>query len=206
MKTLMKILFVLWITGGVTACALGGKPVAMVEQYALEYAPPCVQNLSPIDRVIAIDRFSVSQIFNNVKMIYRRKPTLYNDYAYHRWRANPGDMVGDSLLRDLRAAALFKSVFSWRDMGNTPFILQGGVGEFYESDETDGRKAILSVNITLLDTTQKELTKQIIFQKNYRCAEPVAEKTVPGFAGAMSIAVERLSGQIIADVYAAMKK
>jgi len=205
MKQLMKILLVVWIAGGLTACALGGKPVVMVEHYALEYPPPAIRNVIPIDCVIGIDRFSVSQIFNNVKIIYRQKPTLYNDYAYHRWRANPGDMVGDSLLRDLRAAGVFKSVFSWRDMGNTPFILKGGVGEFYESDETDGRNAILSVHITLMDTTQKELTQQIIFQKNYRCAEPVAEKTVPGFARAMSIAVERLSGQVIADVHEAIK-
>ncbi|MBA4396894.1 MAG: hypothetical protein C0394_05870 [Syntrophus sp. (in: bacteria)] len=205
MKTLMKILFVLWITGGLTACALGGKPVVMVEQYALEYAPPSVQNLSPIDGVIGVDRFSVSQIFNHVKMIYRQKPTLYNDYAYHRWRANPGDMVGDSLLRDLRAAGVFKSVFSWRDMENASFILKGGVGEFYESDETDGRKAILSVNITLMDATQKEFTKQVIFQKNYRHEEPVTVKTVQGFAQAMSRAVEKLSGQVIMDVHEAMK-
>jgi cholesterol transport system auxiliary component len=205
MTTLMKSLFMVGIALTLIACSFGGKPSVMVEHYALEYPPPAMQNLSPIDLVIGIDRFSVSQIFNNVKMIYRQKPTLYNDYAYHRWRANPGDMVGDSLLRDLRAAGNFKSVFPWRDMENTPFVLRGGIGEFYESDETDGRKAILSVHITLMDTTQKELTKQIIFQKNYRCAEPVAEKTVLGFARAMSMAVERFSGQVIADVYGAMK-
>jgi ABC-type uncharacterized transport system auxiliary subunit len=205
MTTLMKSLFMVGIALTLIACSFGGKPSVMVEHYALEYPPPAMQNLSPIDRVIGIDRFSVSQIFNNVKMIYRQKPTLYNDYAYHRWRANPGDMVGDSLLRDLRAAGVFKSVFSLREMENTPFILKGGVGEFYESEEADGRKAILSVHITLMDTTQKELTKQIIFQKNYRYEEPLTEQTVQGSAQAMSRAVERVSGQVIADVYEAIK-
>jgi cholesterol transport system auxiliary component len=205
MKTLMKILFVIWIAGGLAACALGGKPAVMVEQYVLEYPTPSLQGLSPIDQVIGIERFSVAQIFNHVKMIYRQKPSLYNDYAYHRWRANPGDMVGDSLLRDLRAAGVFKSVFSYRDIGNTAFLLRGGVGEFYESDEKDGRKAILSVHITLMDTTSRELTKQIIFQKNYRYEEPVTDKTVQGFARAMSRAAEKLSGQIITDIYTAAK-
>jgi ABC-type uncharacterized transport system auxiliary subunit len=205
MNTLMKYFFMLSIVVSLVACSFGGKPAVMVEQYALEYPPPSVQSLSPMDELIRIERFSVAQIFNHVKMVYRQKPTHYNDYAYHRWRANPGDMVGDSLLRDLRAAGIFKSVFSWRDMENIPFILKGGVGEFYESDEKDGRKAILSVHITVIDTKSRELTKQVIFQKNYCYAEPIAEKTVQGFAQAMSRAVEKLSGQVITDIYTAVK-
>lgn len=205
MNTFMKYIFMVSIVLSLVACSFGGKPAVMVEQYALEYPPPSVQILGPMDEVIRIDRFSVAQIFNHVKMVYRQKPTRYNDYAYHRWRANPGDMVGDSLLRDLRAAGIFKSVFSWRDMENTPFILKGGVGEFYESDEKDGRKAILSVHITVIDATSRELTKQVIFQKNYRYEELVTEKTVQEFAQAMSRAVEKLSGQVIADIYTAVK-
>jgi ABC-type uncharacterized transport system auxiliary subunit len=205
MNTFIKYFFMVSIVLSLVACSFGGKPAVMVEQYALEYPPPSVQSLSAMDELIRIERFSVAQIFNHVKMVYRQKPTHYNDYAYHRWRANPGDMVGDSLLRDLRAAGIFKSVFSWRDMENIPLILKGGVGEFYESDEKDGRKATLSVHITVIDTKSRELTKQVIFQKNYRYAEPVTEKSVQGFAQAMSLAVEKLSGQVITDIYTAVK-
>ena len=205
MNTFIKYFFMVSIVLSLVACSFGGKPAVMVEQYALEYPPPSLQSLSAMDELIRIERFSVAQIFNHVKMVYRQKPTHYNDYAYHRWRANPGDMVGDSLLRDLRGAGIFKSVFSWRDMENIPLILKGGVGEFYESDEKDGRKAILSVHITLMDTTQKELTKQIIFQKYYRYEEPVTENTVQGFARAMSRAAEKLSGQTTTDIYTAVK-
>jgi ABC-type uncharacterized transport system auxiliary subunit len=206
MNTLMKYFFLVSIVLSMVACSFGGKPAVMVEQYALEYPPPSLQSVAPMDEVIRLERFSVAQIFNHVKMVYRQKPTHYNDYAYHRWRANPGDMVGDSLLRDLRAAGIFKSVFYYRDIENTPFILKGGVGEFYESDEKDGRRAILSVHIAVIDTTSRELTKQVIFQKNYRYDEPVPEKTVQGFAQAMSRAVEKLSGQVITDICTAVKK
>jgi len=204
-KKLMKYLLMVLVAFGLAACAMGGKPAVMVEQYALEYPPPSLQTQGRIDEVIRIDRFSVSQIFNNVKMVYRQKPSSYDDYTYRRWRANPGDMVGDELLRDLRATGIFKSVFSWRDIEQTRLALKGGVGDFYESDEKDGRKAILSVNITLMDTTQKELTKQIVFQRTYRYEEPIGEATVQGFARGMSRAVEKFSAQVIADVCAAVK-
>lgn len=204
MKELLKALLLLSIMFNVAACASGGKPAVMVEHYALEYAPPAVRGLAPIPVVIGVERFSVAQIFNHAKIIYRQAPYQYNDYAYDRWRANPADMIGDCLLRDLRAAGVFKSVFSYRDEANPPLLLQGGVGEFYENDVGDGRFAVLSVDITLLDTTQKEFTRQVVFQKNYRYEEPLTEKTVPGFAGAMSRAARKLSGQMILDIHSAI--
>jgi cholesterol transport system auxiliary component len=205
MKSLMKSLFMVMLVLGMAGCALGGKPTVMVEYYAVEYLPPPLQDLAHVDQVIGVERFSVAHMFNHAKMIYRQKPFQYNDYSYHRWRANPGDMIGDSLLRDLRAAGIFKSVFSSRDMTGAPFLLKGGVSEFYESEEADGRKAILSVNITLLDTTAREFTKRILFQKSYRYEEPVIEQSVQGFAGAMSRAARKLSGQVILDVHTAIK-
>jgi len=67
----------------------GGKPGVMLEQYALEYPPPSLQDLNRIDEVIRVERFSVAQIFNNAKIVYREKSYNYDDYTYHRWRANP---------------------------------------------------------------------------------------------------------------------
>ena len=201
----IKYLFMVGIACCLIACTFGGKAAVMVEQYALEYPAPPMQNIGRIDRIIRIERFTVSQIYNNLKMVYRQKPYNYDDYTYRRWRAIPGDMVGDELLRDLRATGIFKSVFSYWDVENTDLLLKGGVGEFYESDEKEGRKAILSVNITLMDRTQKELGKQIIYQRNYRYEEPITEQTVQGFARGMSRAVEKLSGQVIADIYEAVK-
>lgn len=205
MNTLTKYFIIASIVLSLATCSFGGKPSVMVEQYALEYPPPTIRKLSPTGEIIRLERFSVAQIFNHVKMVYRQKPTHYNEYAYHRWRANPGDMVGDSFLRDLRAAGIFKSVFSYRDMENAPFVLKGDVSEFYESDENGGRVAILSIHITLMDTTSRDLTKQIIFQRNYGCKEPVVQKTVQGFAQAMSRAAEKVSGQVIGDLRDAIK-
>jgi uncharacterized lipoprotein YmbA len=83
MKILIKYFSIVSIVLSLVACSFGGKPSVMVEQYALEYPPPSVQSISPMDEVIRLERFSVAQVFNHVKMVYRQKPTQYNDYAYH---------------------------------------------------------------------------------------------------------------------------
>ena len=75
-----------------------------------------------------------------------------------------------------------------------------------EVDQGDLWQAALVLNITLLDTEEKDPTKRVIFQKNYRADEPLTEKTPDGLAQAMSRAMERLSAQIITEVYQAIKK
>ncbi len=205
MKTVMKTMIAVLTAALLAGCALGGgKPAVRIEQYALEYAPPVQRDRVPAGAAIRVDRFSVAQIFNSAKIVYRAKPYSFDDYAYHRWRANPGDMIGDSLLRDLRHSGLFRSVFSYRDMENIPLVLKGGVGEFFESDEGDGRRAVLSMHLMLVDLSAREPGDRVVFQKNYRYEEPVAEKTVPGFVRAMSRAVEKLSEQAVGDLHQAV--
>ena len=206
MKTLMKTMIAVLTAVLLAGCALGGgKPAVRIEQYALEYAPPEPRSPVPADAAIRVDRFSVAQIFNSVKIVYRAKPYSFDDYAYHRWRANPGDMIGDCLLRDLRSSGLFRSVFSYRDMEDIPLVLKGGVGEFFEADEGGGRRAVLSVHLMLVDLSAREPGGRVVFQKNYRFEEPVAKKTLPGFVRAMSRAAEKLSARAIGDVYQAVK-
>ena len=60
--------------------------------------------------------------------------------------------------------------------------LEGEIEQFAEVDEKDGRKAVLSVYVTLLDSSQKDASKMIVCQKNYRVTEPYTGKGPAAFA------------------------
>lgn len=206
MKIWIKYILSVLMTIMFLGCALGsGKPAIMVHQYALEYPSPTLPTLTPLADVIRVERFTVVQMYKSSKIVYREKSYNYDEYAYHRWRANPGDMVGDYLLRDLRQSGLFKAVFSYRDPDDISLVLKGGVGEFFEADEKGIRKAVLAVSLTLMDLTQRDISSRVLFQKNYRLEEPVAEQTVQGLVHAMSSAMEKLSRQVLGDLYGAIK-
>jgi ABC-type uncharacterized transport system auxiliary subunit len=115
-------------------------------------------------------------------------------------------MVTDYLVRDLRNSGLFKAVFSSGSAGNSRFVLEGGVEEILEVDEPGNWKAALTLNATLLDVSQKEITKRVVFQRSYRAVEPLPEQTPNGLAQGMSRAMGTISAQIIADVYQAAKR
>lgn len=183
-----------------------GKPPTLVQRYILEYPSPAVSGTARIGEVIKVELFAVAQVYNSPAMIYQPHPFKSDSYHYHQWRANPGNMVTDYLLRDLRNSGLFKAALPSGSSGKTRFLLEGGVEEFQEIDEPDGWKAALALNITLLDLSRQELPQRVVFQKNYRVAEPLTEQTPKGLAQGMSRAMERLSAQIIADIYQAAAK
>src|SRR5208337_308328 len=183
-----------------------GKPPVTVYKHLLEYPYPETPLRTPVPEGLKVELFSVAQAFNSTAMVYR--PTSYQSetYSYHRWRVNPGQLVTDFLLRDLRHSGLFKAIFAYDSTDKARFQLEGAVEEFQEMNEGDAWSAVLALNITLLDTTQEEITKRVLFQKNYRTAESLIDKTPDGLVEAMSRGMQNLSGTIISDVYQATWK
>jgi ABC-type uncharacterized transport system auxiliary subunit len=183
-----------------------GKPPTLVQKYILDYPAPTVAASPKMGEVIKVELFSVAQVYNSPAMIYQPAPFKSDAYNYHRWRVNPGNLVTDYLVRDLRNSGLFKAVLPFGSSGKSRFLLEGGVEEFQETDAPEGWYAALALNITLLDLSRQELPERVVFQKNYRTVEPLTEKTPQGLAQGMSRAMQRLSGEIIGDIYRAAVK
>jgi ABC-type uncharacterized transport system auxiliary subunit len=183
-----------------------GKPPALINRYILDYAPPVLPKLPPVDAGIKVGLFAVDETINRQEMVYRVNPYRTGTYWYNRWRANPGHLVTDYLTRDLRDSRLFKVVFSDDVSGTARFRLEGGVVEFQENNSPGLWQASLLLNITLLDTEQENITDRVMFQRSYRTQEPMLTKTPEGLAAAMSSAMQQLSRQIIDDVYRTVKQ
>jgi ABC-type uncharacterized transport system auxiliary subunit len=177
----------------------------LVNQYILEYPAPVIRGKGRIPAEIKVELFSVDQTFNTHAMVYQPRPYQSQSYNYSRWRANPGYLVTDYLLRDLRESGLFQGVFGPDSGGRHRFRLEGGVAEFQELDAPGAWQASLALTVTLLDTAKEEVPQRVVFQKNYRVLEPLPEKTPQGLAEGMSRAMEQVSARIIADTYKAAR-
>jgi ABC-type uncharacterized transport system auxiliary subunit len=182
-----------------------GKSPILVHQYLLEYPAPPLKG-SPLNAGLKVERFAVAQAYNTQSMIYQPAAFQREAYKYHRWRVNPGYLVTDYLVRDLRNSGLFKAVFTTESSEKTRFVRDGGVEDFQEVDSPDGWQASLAVVVTLLDTSAEEAPQKVVFQKSYRVTEPMVARTPQGLAESMSRAMEQASAQIITDVYDAARK
>jgi len=191
---------------GLVLLAGCGKPPMLIQQYMLEYPAPMLGGKIKSPEAVKVGLFSVAQAFNTNNMVFQPQPFKSETYNYSRWRANPGYLVTDYLLRDFRDSHLFTAVFAPGSNGKSRFFLEGGVEEFQEVDEPDGWKAVLALTVTLLDVSQEELPRRVVFQKQYRAVEPMPDKTPKGLAQGMSKALEHLSARIITDTYEATRQ
>ena len=189
----------------ITSCSLGAKHSYKVNQYTLEYPSPFSKELASINELVKVEQFSVAQTFNTSAMIYKEGPNLRNVDPYNRWRTKPGEMAAEYLVRDLRNSGLFRAVISYDDSEETRYLLEGQVDEFLEASEKDGRKAVLSLNVTFLDLKKRDTAEKVIFQRDYKVVEPYTEKTPAALAQGMSRAMEKISRQIILDLQDAVK-
>jgi ABC-type uncharacterized transport system auxiliary subunit len=187
-------------------CGGCGKPPMLVQKYILDYPAPAVRASTPLPDSLRVEQFSVAQAFNTTAMIYRTSPYKAENYNYSRWRVNPGYLVTDYLRRDFRDSRLFNAVLPDESGAKARFALEGGVQEIQELDQGELWQGSLALSVTLLDTRETDVTKRVLFQKNYQAAEPMVEKTPAGLAQAISQAMAQLSPQIIGDVYQAAKK
>ncbi len=199
-----KILFVPVLIFLLAGC-IGGKVASTTEYYMLNYASPDVKESTPLNGFLKVERFSVAQIFNSNAMLYGTGSFSLTPFPNDRWRVNPGDLVTDNLIRDIRHARIFQGVFSYRDTEMTRFILEGNVTEFFVVEEKDSPKALLTIYVTLLDLSQKEITRNVVFQKKYSQSAECNGRSPGGMARGLSKSMEQLSRQIVSDVYHAVK-
>jgi ABC-type uncharacterized transport system auxiliary subunit len=115
-------------------------------------------------------------------------------------------MLTDSLVRDFQVSGLFRSVFTFRDTEEARFILEGNVEEFMEISVKGEPLASLAIRVACVDTAKQETAPRFVLQKTYSVREPLKDRTPEALARAMSAAMEKVSKQIITDVYQVLQK
>jgi cholesterol transport system auxiliary component len=188
------------------ACLNLAQPKNKVEYYTLEYDPPMRGDLLPLSCTIRVEPFSVSPIYNSNRIIYRDRSFKRQAYTYYKWRANPGNLVTYFLGRDMQQSGLFKAVLPGSSKFPATFVLEGTVDEFLETDTPNGWEAKLSVSVAFMGENESDISKKVLFQKTYHTNRSCRQKHPRALAEAMSLAMSKVSGEIINDIYSFFDK
>ena len=186
------------------ACLDLKQPRNKIAYYTLEYDPPTPGNQPPLSAPIRVNQLSVSPIYNTNRIIYREGFFKREAYVYHKWRANPVDVVTYLLRRDLQQSGLFKAVVSRESRLPSAYVLEGSVDEFLEWNKKGGWEAYLSLSMILMQENEPDISKRILFQKTYYSTKPCRQKNPGALAEAMSSAMSEISSQIMLDIYKAI--
>jgi cholesterol transport system auxiliary component len=151
--------------------------------------------------VIQIERFQVAPLYDSKKISYSETPFTVKTFSYHKWQADPGELVSYFLARDIRQSSLFKAVITNNNGVPSSHRITGIVDEFFEQDRSDLWEAVLTVSITLVTEDELDISKRILLQKKYLSREKCKEKHPRAIAEAMSRAMAKVSEMIATDIY-----
>lgn len=199
-------LFVVMAAMLLTGCLAPGHPAPKVDFYTLEYTPVCVEKRPLLPAVLAIQRFSIVPDYNTMRIVFKDTPFQRNEYVYHRWHADPADLVTAFLCRDLQASGLFLAVHAYGSGLPATHTLTGSVNAFYEHDLPQGWEAVLGITITLSKNDEPDITKRILFQRCYTTTRPCGTRSPAAVAQAMSKAMEEVSANLRNDVLHAIEE
>ncbi len=185
-----------------SGCLGGTPPPVPTTYYTLEYPLPPPVSRAAADTVLRLERLESLADPAGRDMLYRSGPFIRDAYRYHRWHVPPTDMIQGLLLRDLRAAGLFRAVLSPEEEGAARYILTGQVEEFLQREDGETWLATLAIGMTLADIDND----RILLQKTYRLAEPLDSRRPAALARGMSAAVARFSRDLIRDIGATLKQ
>ena len=190
-----------------SACVAALKqPQPQIHYYTLEYGvQPPAKALPPLAVVIQVERFAAAPIYTSNRIIYREQEFTRSAYTYHRWRATPADLATYFLVRDMRASNLFAAVFPPGHGKPQTYVLQGAVDEFLEWDRDSGWEAHLALTVTLLAAAEPDISRRVIFQKQFTASRPCVQKDPQALARAMSEAMAQVSLDIRNAVYNALQ-
>ncbi|MFP3929001.1 MAG: ABC-type transport auxiliary lipoprotein family protein [Desulfobacteraceae bacterium] len=188
------------------SCLGFNKPSPPVNYYIFDYKVPEFPPLEPLEAAVRLERFSVASPYDTDRIVYREGPYKINEYNYHRWAAGPGDMVSSFLSRDFRESGLFQAVLRPQSWSEGTYVLEGGVDEIYVKEAGSGREAVLRVSVSVMAEKEPDLSKRVLFQKSYSAAEACRGKDPTALSEALSLAMKRISIELILDLYHAAEK
>jgi len=201
-KLTFSFLLFFILPAGLVGCQGLKKPQQRtIDYYTLEYAPPVQETRESLPVVLRIEPFQVTPLYNSNRIIYREGPYKRSAYNYHKWRANPGDLVTDFLRRDIRTSGLFRGVFSSDSRLASTHIIEGTVEEFFEEDDDDQWSAVLAVSVTLVAEGKTDISRRVIFQRTYRQRTHCEQKSPVGLAESMSKGMAEVSRKVIRDIH-----
>lgn len=197
------ILIVAW--GAVlccSGCVIQRSAAPVIHHYTLEYDPPRLAIEATLERVLAVQPFTVAAPYASRGIVYRDAGFRRDAYVYHQWRAHPGDMVADMLRRDLQQSGIFRAVVGLGSSVASSYVLEGTAEEFFAAEMPDRWEAVLCLSITLLDAHSADTSRAVLFQKTYTTRTPCQQRTPQSVVAAMSCAMAELSRSICTDIMA----
>lgn len=196
-RTYLSIIVLVLLSGGCSSMLIKNTKAPI--RYQLTYKAAPVNCAASFDKGLRVWDFTAISPYDQTQMIVEEPDGQTLSSSTYQWVANPGEMVAQSLLRDLSTGSMFTQVVSANDPTNVKLEMTGRVFEFAWRRSGSSARAVLQVEISV---SSSGASPSVLFRKSYNLeSSPFTDdNSSETFAGAMSELVGELSRRLREDL------
>lgn len=109
------------------------------------------------------------------------------------WTSSNGQLLINSIIRSLEKGGVFKTVIDYTSLGNTDYLLESEVYDFYHKVRKGVSVSVLSIRFDLIDTDYNHLVKS----KRFTYEVPTQTVDALGYVKATNIAMDKMSFDLV---------
>jgi len=184
-KKLIPICFVL--TGMITLAGCGGA-VKYPNYYTLNVPPPPDPPAQEGVRAsLAVREFRSPTYLRQGAIVYKTSPEQIGFYNYHRWAADPREVVTNAVTERLRASGNFTQVKPYDGRSDIDYVLSGRIEKLEEIDYEGGVKVEVAISAQMTNLA----TGAAVWTNTVDEVGTVGQRDVPAVVSEMNRTMER---------------
>jgi ABC-type uncharacterized transport system auxiliary subunit len=179
-----------------TALAGCGK-VRYPAYYTLNLtAPPDPPAPNNARTSIAVREFKSPGYLQQGPIVYRTTPEKIGFFEYHRWAADPRELVTAAVIDHLRASSQYAMVSEYKGRPDDDYILSGRLEKLEEVDYRDGVKVEVAISAQIISVK----TGATVWSNSDSEVATVSQRNVPGVVSEMNRTVELAISKLLSTV------
>ena len=184
-----------WLLAALVGSGCGS--VRYPATYVLSVPTPLETSAEPGRHgALAVRPFTCTDYLCDGRIVYRPSPEEVGFYEYHRWAADPRQMVTRFVVNAVDAKRVFTHV--GLDVGGSrpAYVLSGHIEELEEVDRGSDVQAVCTMSARLVDGR----TGSVVWSGRTSSSVPVTERNVPGVVRSLSEAVHETIERLVTSM------
>lgn len=161
--------------------------------------PPAPEN---VRTSIAVREFQSPNYLRQGPIVYRTTPEEIGFYEYHRWAADPRQLVTGAVIDHLRASGQYAMVSTYNGRPDDDYILSGKLEKLEEVDYPAGVKVEVAISAQITNVK----TGSTVWSNAVSEVGTVSQRSVPGIVSQMNRTMDEAITKLLVTVPALMSQ
>ncbi len=186
-----------------SGCFFGRVPDS--KYYMLDYVPaPPTERLKqgPYHLVLKVRDPTIAEAYRRTQIVYRQSAYQMQFYSFHLWAVDPDRMIGDLLIKHLRAARLFDNVTRSVESYSPDYQLTCDVQAIEEYDGQDAWYAHLAIEYQLIE----EESGKVVWKKLFDLRKAVGQQQPVYVVRELSALLETMHDRLTQELEVAIEE